>query len=84
MKDKTRTKWIKMIYKDQIKNFFYEEYVSFDNLRRVRTYCMLDDEFKKLIKLDEYGVWSQRLIDELENEGYVSIYTTPYKKLLKK
>lgn len=84
MKDKTRTKWVKMIYKDQIKSFFYEEYVSFDNLRRVRTYCMLDDEFKKLIKLDEYGVWSQRLIDELENEGYVSIYTTPYKKLLKK
>ncbi len=84
MKDKARTRWMKMVYGNQIKNYFYEEYISFDNLRRIRTYCVLDDEFNKLIKLDEYGVWKQSTIDELENDGYVSIFATPYKRLLKK
>ena len=84
MKDKARTRWMKMVYGNQIKNYFYEEYISFDNLRRIRTYCVLDDEFNRLIKLDEYGVWKQSTIDELENDGYVSIFVTPYKRLLKK
>lgn len=86
MRDKPRTRWIKMIYgKDnKIKGYFYEEYVSFDNLRRIRTYCILDDMYSRLIKLDEYGIWKQEIIDELEQEGYVSIYQTPYKKLLKR
>ncbi len=84
MKDKARTRWVKMVYKDQIVAFFYEEYVSFDNLRRIRTYCVLEDNYSRLIKLDEYGVWKEETIKELVDEGYTSIYETPYKKLLKK
>ena len=55
MKDKARTRWMKMVYGNQIKEYFYEEYVSFDNLRRIRTYCVLEDMYSRLIKLDEYG-----------------------------
>lgn len=84
MKDKPRTRWIKMIYKDEVKDYFYEEYVSFDNLKRIRTYCILNDVYSRLIKLDEYGIWKQETINELEKDGYVSIHNTPYKKLLKK
>lgn len=83
MKDKARTRWMKMVYGNQIKKYFYEEYVSFDNLRRIRTYCVLEDMYFRLVKLDEYGIWKEETIEALQNEGYVSIFETPYKKLLK-
>lgn len=69
-KESLRTKFVKKIYKDEIKDLFYKEYISEDNLRRIKTFMILDDIFHTIINLDNFGVWDEDKIKYLESNNY--------------
>lgn len=48
----------------------YEIYEGIDKTPRIALYILLDDEFETSIKLDELGIPSEELINNLEKIGY--------------
>ena len=83
MKENTRTKFIKKLYKEEIKELIYEEYIDIDDIRKIRTYMLLNDAFNTIIKLENIGIWSEEKIKTLNNLGYISS-TDERAKTLKK
>ena len=70
MKESKRTKFLKELYKDEIKDLVYEEYYDSALRRRVRTGFILNDEFSTYIKLDELGVSTNEMVNDLISLGY--------------
>lgn len=84
MVETKRMKMLISIYREDIKYKIFEEYESFDNLKRLRTYILLNDGFNTTLKMDEIGLSSEEAINELENLGYVSIDSAEVKLRLRK
>lgn len=73
MIEKQRTREIKKLFKDETKYPAFEEYTGLDNIKRIRTYLVLKDDFNTLIKLEELGMVTDDLIKELKSRGYTKI-----------
>lgn len=52
----------------------YEIYEGIDKTPRIALYILLDDEFETSIKLDELGIPSEELINNLEKIGYRQVH----------
>ena len=72
VKESNRTKFLKKIYADEIDSLYYEEYISNDNLKRLKTYMVLNDSFHTTFNLDNYGLFDEDKIKYLESNNYKS------------
>ena len=68
-----QTKLVELLYKDEILDYVYEIYQGSDVCPHVRTYIILNDDFKTRIKLEELGQYKKTLIEELEANGFKDI-----------
>ncbi len=68
-----QTKLIEMLYEGEIQTLAYEIYQGSDIHPHVRTYAILNDEFKTQIKLEELGQLKDKLLEELKNNNYINI-----------
>lgn len=82
MIESSRTKFLKRIFKNEIKALLYEEYNN-NHLKLLRTFMLLNDEFYTLLRLDEIGIWSEDKIHYLEKLNYKDINSIEIKKTLK-
>ena len=82
MIESSRTKFLKRIFKNEIKALLYEEYNN-NHLKLLRTFMLLNDEFYTLLRLDEIGMWSEDKIHYLEKLNYKDINSIEIKKTLK-
>lgn len=73
MIEKSRTRMIKKLFENDTNYKAFEEYTGLDNIKRVRTYLVLKDDFNTLIKLEELGIVTDELIKDLKNSGYSKI-----------
>lgn len=77
-----RTNKLKKLFGEEMTNLYYEVYKGSDDLTRVRTYAKLNDGFNTMLKLEELGVFTEALENELNNSNYTKIDSPANKKIL--
>ena len=82
MKESERTRFLKKLYKDETKALLYEEYEN-NNIRLLRTYILLNDEFSTLLRLDTIGIYSEDKIKYIESLNYKNIKDEDVRRTLK-
>lgn len=65
-----RTLLIESLYKNEVEEYKYEIYVGSTGQEHVRTWAILNDGFGTKIKIEDLGIYSEDLIEDLEKNGY--------------
>ncbi len=74
MKDSSNARTVRRIFKDETKCYGYEIYENnMDNLKRVKTFLVLNDGFDTTLPLNDLGPLTDETLEELKNEGYIEV-----------
>lgn len=65
-----RTLLIESLYKEEVEAYKYEIYIGSTGQEHIRTWAILNDGFGTKIKIEELGIYSDDLKDDLEKNGY--------------
>ena len=73
MKETQRTKFIRNLYSNQIKDLYYEDYIDIDKEKKIRTYMVIvDGGYETVLRLQHFGIFSEETVEYLKSLGYKS------------